>query len=94
MMVAGGVLVVLGFIGLALRQNRNADPRERLETNRQARHKPIKGEGRRGNRMVKSSLAKPNHHPRRGRGWGRLHALAAATSLVRRSFTDTQKPAL
>ena len=28
MMVAGGILVVLGFIGLAFHQNRNADPRE------------------------------------------------------------------
>ena len=63
MMVAGGVLVVLGFIGLALRQNRNADPRERLETNRQARHKPIKGEGRRGNRMVRSSLREAESSP-------------------------------
>ena len=26
MMIGGGVLVVLGFIGLAFHQNRNADP--------------------------------------------------------------------
>jgi hypothetical protein len=28
MMIGGGILVVLGFVGLAFYQNRNADPQE------------------------------------------------------------------